>query len=306
MTIQWYPGHMHKASKEIKAILPQIDVLIEVLDARIPYSSQNPMLAALRGDKPCIKVLTKSDLTDGERLQEWQDYLERERDTKTLALTFERPEKMRQLPELCRHMVPGKAESDKTIYCLIMGIPNVGKSTLINVLAGKRIAKTGNEPSITKMQQQIAIGQGIVLYDTPGVLWPKVENPYSGLRLAATGAIKDTAISHDQIAHFLAEFLLQQYSANLQQRFQFTELPANAETFLALVAAKRGCLRSGGNVDLDKVSKIILSEFRAGTLGSICLETPAMIVEELAELERVQEAKRLEKETRKQRWKQSS
>lgn len=306
MTIQWYPGHMHKAGKEIKAILPQIDVLIEVLDARIPYSSQNPMLANLRGDKPCIKLLSKSDLADPERLLEWQTYLEQTHNTKTLAVTIEQPEKMRQLGDLCHKLVPAKAAGGKTIYCLIMGIPNVGKSTLINVLAGRTIAKTGNEPSITKTQQQIAIGQGIILFDTPGMLWPKVENPNSGFRLAVTGAIKDTAISHDQIALFAAEFLLQHYPLNLKHRFQLDALPDSELVLLEVIGKQRGCLRAGGKIDLDKAAKILLAELRAGTLGGICLETPAMVTQELAALERLQAQKAAQKMARKQAWKGSN
>src|SRR5512136_1772670 len=211
MLIQWYPGHMHKASKEIKAILPQVDLIIEILDTRIPFSSQNPMLTTLRGDKPCIKILSKSDLADPAITQQWQAYLEQEQGVKTLAVTIEQPEKIRQLPDLCHKMLPAKASSSRLLHTLIMGIPNVGKSTLINILARRVIAKTGNEPAITKMQQRIDIGNGIILLDTPGMLWPNVENKNSGYRLATTGAIKDTAISHENVAFFAAEYLLQHY-----------------------------------------------------------------------------------------------
>jgi ribosome biogenesis GTPase A len=205
MNIQWYPGHMHKASKEIKEILPQVDLIIEILDARIPFSSQNPMLNTLRGDKPCIKVLNKCDLADADITQHWQTYLEREQGVKTLALSIEQPEKIKLLPNLCHKMLPSKDAGDKLINTLIMGIPNVGKSTLINSLAGRMIAKTGNEPAITKRQQRINIGGNIILFDTPGLLWPNVENKNSGYRLAATGGIKDTAFDHDSIAFFIAE-----------------------------------------------------------------------------------------------------
>lgn len=305
MLIQWFPGHMHKAGKEVKEILPQVDLVIEILDARIPFSSQNPMLAALRGDKPCIKVLSKSDLADPELTRQWQIYLEQEHGVKTLALTIDQPEKTRQLPELCRKMLPNKSGSDKPIHTLIMGIPNVGKSTLINILAGRIIAKTGNEPAITKAQQRIDIGNNIVLFDTPGMLWPNVENKNSGYRLAATGAIKDTAISHEPVAFFAAEYLLHHYPDLLKARFQLEHLPQNEQELMEAIGKKRGCLRSGGRIEMDKVAKILLAELRAGTIGRITLETPGMMERELAELAIIREQKEAKKKARKEKWKQS-
>lgn len=305
MLIQWYPGHMHKASKEIKEILPQVDLIIEILDARIPFSSQNPMLATLRGDKPCIKILSKSDLADPEITQQWQTYLEREQGVKTLAVTIDYPEKIRQLPDLCHKMLPAKAPSSRLINTLIMGIPNVGKSTLINILAGRMIAKTGNEPAVTKMQQRIAIGNGIILLDTPGLLWPNVENKNSGYRLATTGAIKDTAIDHEQIASFAAEYLLHHYPDYLKTRFLLEPLPQTEHELMQAIGKNRGCLRSGGRVELDKVAKILLAELRAGTIGRISLETPAMMEQELVELAVIREEKAAKKKARKQKWKGS-
>jgi ribosome biogenesis GTPase A len=299
MLIQWYPGHMHKASKEIKQTLHQIDVVIEVLDARIPFSSQNPMLATLRGDKPCIKILSKSDLADPEKTQQWQTYLEQEQGVKTLAVTVEHPDKIRQLTDLCHKMLPDKALGGRLINALIVGIPNVGKSTLINILAGRMIAKTGNEPAITKMQQRIAIGNGIVLMDTPGVLWANVDNKNSGFRLATTGAIKDTAIDHEQIAYFAAEFLLQQYPEQVKARYQLQELPASEQALIAAIGKSRGCLKVGGHVDADRVSKILLAELRAGMIGRLTLETPAMMEEELVELAIIRAEKAAKKEAKK-------
>ncbi len=305
MLIQWYPGHMHKASKEIKHILPQVDLIIEILDARIPFSSENPMLKTLRGDKPCIKVLSKSDLADPDMTQHWQTYLEQEKGVKTLALTIEQPEKMRQIADLCHKMLPGKESSGRLIQALIVGIPNVGKSTLINILAGRIIAKTGNEPAITKTQQRINIGNGIVLWDTPGVLWPNVENRNSGYRLATTGAIKDTAINHEHIAFFAADYLLRHYPDLLKARFQIEQLPDSEQELMETIGRNRGCLRSGGRVDMDKVSKLLLSELRAGTIGRISLETPAMMEQELAELAVIREQKAAKKLSRMQKWKDS-
>lgn len=285
MTIHWYPGHMHKANKEIKEVLPQIDIIIEVLDARIPYSSHNPLLSQLRGDKPCIKVLTKSDLADADLTRQWQAWLEKEQGVKTLALSKEQPEKMRQLITLCRKLVTKSSHKHKIINTMIMGIPNVGKSTLINILTGKTIAKTGNEPAVTKRQQRIKLEDDIVLFDTPGVLWPKVENQNSMYRLASSGAVKDTAFEYDDIAFFVAEYLLSAYPEYLLQRYNLSELPQNELELIENIGRKRGCLRGGGRVDLDKASKILLTELRAGKLGRISLETPALIEKELIKQE---------------------
>ncbi len=300
MPVQWYPGHMHKASKDIKALLPQVDVVIEVLDARLPFSSQNPLLAALRGDKPCIKLLNKYDLADPEGVARWQLYLEQEHGVKTLAMVAGRPDKSQQLQELCHKLLPAKKTSGRLLQALIAGIPNVGKSTLINSLAGRVIAKTGDEPAITKNRQRIDIGDGMVLFDTPGLLWPNLENPNSGYRLAATGAIKDTAFSHEDIALFVVEFLLEQYPDRLKQRYSLDTLPALGMEALALIGKQRGCLRSGGVVDFDKTAKIVLTELRGGILGRITLENPAMMEQELAGLVVLREQKAAKKQARKQ------
>ena len=305
MQIQWYPGHMHKANKEIKEILPKIDLVIEVLDARIPFSSQNPLLSTLRGDTPCIRILSKSDLADPDTTQLWQEYLEREKGVKTLALTTEQPEKIKLISQLCKKMMPEKGTADKPIKALIMGIPNVGKSTIINILADRIIAKTGNEPAVTKRQQRIKLKDNIILSDTPGVLWPNVENKNSGYRLAATGAIKDTAIEYADIAFFTAEYLLEHYPEQLKVRYQFEQLPDNESDLMESIGRKRGCLRAGKQVDLEKTSKILISEFRAGTIGKITLELPSLVEKELIELELIKERKAAKKDKRKKNWKAS-
>jgi len=301
MAIQWYPGHMHKASKEMKKILPQVDLIIEVLDARIPFSSQNPMLAELRGDKPCIKVLNKIDLADPELTALWQSHLEQDINVKTLTMNAQHNDRIADLITLALSMVPSKVQGVKNVQTMIMGIPNVGKSTLINSLAGRQIAKTGNEPAITKMQQRIKLDKGIVLHDTPGVLWPNLENPHSGYRLAITGAIKETAIDNDDIALYAVEYLLDAYPDLLKQRFGLSEIPESGMDALEVIGTKRGCLRSGGRVDLERVAKIILTEIRAGTLGLISWEKPGMIEREWAEVLVVREQKAAKKAARKQR-----
>jgi ribosome biogenesis GTPase A len=301
MAIQWYPGHMHKASKELKKILSTVDLFIEVLDARIPFSSENPMLAEIRGDKPCIKILNKSDMADAEKTQQWQEYFEQEKNVKTLALTAQEPDRAEDILELCHKMMPGKSDSVKNIQALIMGIPNVGKSTLINTLAGRQIAKTGNEPAVTKLQQRIKLDRGIVLVDTPGMLWANLENPHTGYRLAVTGAIKETAFDNVDIAYYAIAYFKKQYPELIKKRYELTELVGNELEMLETIGAKRGCLRAGGQVDLERISKILLTEFRSMMLGPITLEIPDMMEKELIELEEIRAKKAAKKAARKQK-----
>lgn len=297
MQIQWYPGHMYKAGKEIKNTLQKIDLIIEVLDARLPFSSENPKLSQLRGDKPCIKLLNKSDLADDNITKAWQDYLEQTQQIKTLAVNINTPEKTALIPELCHKIFPAK-QNYQSINALIMGIPNVGKSTIINTLAGRIIAKTGNEPAVTKRQQQIRLKQGLILFDTPGMLWPNLENKNSGYRLAVSGAIKDTALHHDDVAFFAAEYLLHQYPQLLQTRFKLPVLPTTEAELMQIIGRQRGCLRAGGNIDMDKTAKILMAEIRAGILGKISWETPKMMETELIELKLLRDAKVAKKQAK--------
>jgi len=284
MAIQWYPGHMYKARKEIEEVMPQVDLVIEVLDARIPYSSENPVISTLRGDKPCIKLLNKSDLADPEITQRWIEYLEREQGVKAMAITTLQAAQVKKIPDLCRKFVPNRDKLEKDIRTMIMGIPNVGKSTIINTLAGRTIAKTGNEPAVTKVQQRINLRNGIVLSDTPGILWPKVDNEKSSYRLAITGAIKDTAMEYEDVAMFAAEYFLQAYPEAIAERYKLKELPNTDIELLEAIGRKRGALRPGGRIDLHKVSELVLHEFRSGKMGQLSLETPEMAEIEKAEV----------------------
>ncbi|KNC68111.1 ribosome biogenesis GTPase YlqF [Pseudoalteromonas ardens] len=300
--IQWFPGHMNKARNEIKEIMPQMDVIIEVLDARIPYSSENPMVAQLRGDKPVIKIMNKADLADPEQTQAWMDYFEREDGVKTLAFGHDKGNEVQRINALCKKLAPQKVGQDKQLKAMIMGIPNVGKSTLINILAGRIVAKTGNEPAVTKAQQRIKLEDGIMLYDTPGMLWPKVENENSGYRLAATGAIRDTAINYEEVASYTAEYLLQAYPQLLQARYKIDELPECDWTFIEMAGRKRGCIRGGNQVDTHKMSEILINELRDAVIGRITMETPQMRDEEeemVAQLRLAAEAKKAAKEEEK-------
>ena len=300
MAINWFPGHMHKAQKEIKEILPQIDVVIEVCDARLPFSSENPMITEIRGDKPLIKILNKSDLADPKMTKIWLEYLESQHNVKAIALTTDNPGIAKNLPALIRKLVPNKDETGKQINAVIMGIPNVGKSTLINTLVGKAKAKVGNEPAVTKGQQRIRLEEGLYLFDTPGMLWPKIANENSGYRLAVSGAVKDTAFDHDDIASFAAEYLLETYPERIVERYKLQEAPQHEEELIEAIGRKRGCVRSGGRVDMHKAAVILINEIRDKTLGAITFEKPEMIDQEnayFADLEEKRIAAREAKKT---------
>jgi len=291
MAIHWYPGHMHKAIREMTNILPDVDLVIELLDARLPASSQNPVIMALRGNKPCIKILSKSDLADPGTTARWQAEFEQDTSVKTLQTTLDLNGKPQKIVRLCQALVPSRVKANLNMLVMVTGIPNVGKSTLINALAGRKVAKTGNEPAITKGQQRIKMEHGIMLLDTPGMLWPKIENENSGYRLAASGAIKDTAMGIEDVAFYLADYLIKRYPAALKDRYDLASVPDTELEFIELMGARRGCLSAGGRVDLEKASAILVNEFRAGMLGAITLETPDMILEEELIVAQQKEAK---------------
>lgn len=309
MKIQWFPGHMHKASKEIQQKLPEMDLLIEILDARLPGSSENPMIASIRKDKPCIKVFNKSDLSDPELTQQWQDYYEQNQGIKTLCVTRDEPEKIKQISNLARKMISISDARVKEIHAMIVGIPNVGKSTIINTLLGRSVAKTGNEAAVTRQQQRIKISDDVVLFDTPGLLWGNINNEHSGYRLAISGAIKDTAFDSDDAAFYLAEFLIKNYPEMLVERYQLTSTPQTELELIESIGRLRGCLRPGGQVELDKACKILINEFRLGTLGRITLENPTDFSQEIAlankEKEEKEKAKLATKAERKKRWRKN-
>lgn len=304
MQIQWFPGHMHKARVQMAETLPRVDLIIELLDARIPYSSQNPMLADLRGNKPCLKVLTKSDLADPELTSRWRTYLEHQAGVRARAVTTTDTKQIRQLIDVCLEMFPDKQGIGKQVTAMIAGIPNVGKSNMINVLAGRKVAKTGNEPAVTKGQQRIKVRDGLLLLDTPGVLWPNVENEKSGYRLATIGSIKDTAIEHEDVAYFAAGYLLTAYPDRLVERYSLDAVPSSALELLDALGKSRGCLNKRGVIDYDRVSRILLTELRNGKLGTITLETPEMMETEQREVEERRSKKEAEKQQRKAERKQ--
>ena len=295
-TINWFPGHMHKARKEIAEVMPHVDVVIEVIDARIPFSSENPLVPSLRGDTPLIKLLNKADLADPAITALWVEKMEQEAGVKALPVSQQRPEQIRNLLNVCTSLVSERQRDLRPARAMIMGIPNVGKSTIINTLAGRVIAKTGNEAGVTKAQQKIKLENGILLTDTPGFLWPKLSPPSCGYRLAITGAIKDTVFDYADIALYAAEYLLKAYPDALKKRYGLDELPESDLELLEAIGIKRGCTRKGGGVEIQKVSSILITELRAGLLGPISWETPEMTQREVADAKADDEKKRIEKE----------
>lgn len=293
-TINWFPGHMHKARKEIAEIMPQVDVIIEILDARIPFSSENPLVPELRGETPVLKILNKSDLADPEQTKLWLAHLEKERGIKAIAVTSQQPDEIKKLLDVISSMVPHRVSQDKLLRALICGIPNVGKSTTINILADRIIAKTGNEAGVTKAQQRIRLDNNIVLHDTPGFLWPKLEPEDCGYRLAITGGIKDTVTEKEDIAYYAVEYLMENYPELLKTRYQIEELPQQPIDVMDEIARNRACMKKGGIADLYRVSEIVLNDYRSGALGQITLETVEQ-GEEAKRIGKIQEAERLAK-----------
>jgi len=273
MTINWYPGHMHKARKEIKKALPEIDVVIEMLDARLPFSSANPVLGKLAVHKPTLKLLSKSDLADPKLTQAWIEFFEQESHIRALPIVTTDLKTLAPIAKTCQQLASQVRES-RSVKALVMGIPNVGKSTLINSLAGKKMAKVGNEPAVTRRQQKIQIGDKLQIIDTPGVLWPRIENPDSAYRLAASGAIRDTAMDYEEVGYWAAEDLLNRYPQMLVDRYRLKDQPDNAEHLLEAIARKRGGLRSGGVIDYHRACEVLLHDLRGGHLGRLTLEAP--------------------------------
>lgn len=266
---------MHKARKEMAEVMDEIDLVIEVLDARLPRSSENPLISRLRQAKPVLKLLNKQDLADPQVTQDWLDYFNQQEGVKAIALDQSMQGLIKRLPEICKSLAPTRARAERPVRAMIMGIPNVGKSTLLNALLGKKLAKVGNEPAVTRQQKRYTVQKGLALSDTPGILWPKIEDQESAYRLAVSGAIKDTAIEHELVAAFAASFMLSHYPERLKERFRLEQLPELADHLLDEIGRKRGCLRPGGVVDRHKASEILIHEMRAGKLGLISFETVA-------------------------------
>ena len=283
MPIHWFPGHMHATKNALVKRLPDIDVVIELLDARLPGSSLNPLLAELAAGKPALKVLNKQDLADPERTALWLAHYQALPGTQALALDASEAAPARKLIAACRALVPLRGGMVKPVRVLICGIPNVGKSTLINTLNGQRVAKTGDEPGITKTEQKIALESDFYLVDTPGLLWPRIVVEESGYHLAASGGIGRNAYDEEEVALALLARVRGPYGDRLRVRYKLGDFStATDDGLLADIARRRGGLRSGGQLNLQKAAEIVINDFRSGAWGRLSLETPHEFVQWLA------------------------
>ncbi len=274
MTIRWYPGHMDKALEQISEAIRRTDVVIEVLDARLPSSSSNHLLEKVRRHKPCVKVLNKNDLADPAVTRAWVRSFEAEAGVKALPLSAKQQADVKKLIKLCRSLVPHRGKPGWPLRVMVCGIPNVGKSTLINTLAGRSMARVGDKPAITTTSQQIDLRNGIVLSDTPGVLWPVMDDQEAASRLAASGAIGAGAFDVAVVGLFAAGYMLDRYPGQLAKRYGFEEMPGGAAELLESVGKRLGCLMSGGVVDVNRAAEAFLRELRAGKVGRISFEEP--------------------------------
>lgn len=283
MAIQWFPGHMHLTRKAIEERIREIDVVIELLDARLPGSSANPMLAQLTVGKPALKVLNKQDLADPERTAQWLAHYNLIADTRALGLDASMTAPAKLLIQACFELAPHRGTMVKPMRVLICGIPNVGKSTLINTLKGKRAAKTGDEAGVTKMEQRIVLADGFYLFDTPGVLWPRIIVAKSGYNLAASGAIGRNAFDDEEVALELLDYLRQHYAPLVEARYNLQDVASQTdEDLLAAVGRKRGALQAGGKVNLQKAAELVIHDFRSAVMGRMTLETPEEFAQWLA------------------------
>jgi len=282
MTIQWFPGHMAKARREVTEKLKLIDIVYELVDARIPLSSRNPMIDDIISNKPRIVLLNKADMADEKITKSWLEYFQNQ-NIEAIAIDAQKGTGLKKITDLSKQLLQEKFNKMKqkgikprAIRALIVGIPNVGKSTLINRLAKRNIAKTGDRPGITKAQSWIKVGKELELLDTPGILWPKFEDQEIGLKLATTGAIKDEILNLQDVAVFALQYLIEHYPDRLKERYQFDSFSENIVDIFDHIGKKRGCLMSGGFIDYDKTAELIIRELRTLKLGRITFEKPDM------------------------------
>ncbi len=280
MNINWYPGHMKKTRESIEKNLSMVDVVFELIDARIPYSSQNPIIDSLLKDKPRIILLNKMDLANSDYNKQWVDYFNSKDIPNVLidSLSGKGIDRLLKTAEIeTKHIMEAykkRGVLNRPIRAMILGIPNVGKSTLINSLSGRKGTKTGNKPGITKTNQWIKIKGELELLDTPGILWPKFEDPEVGLNLAFIGSIKDEILDRETLALRLIERLSALTPDLLEKRYNIEIGDKEALELMDEIGQKRGCIIKGGDIDYTKVSNIVLDEFRKGIIGNISLEGP--------------------------------
>lgn len=271
--INWFPGHMNKARRELKKRVGYSDAVLEVLDARLPASSRNPLLDKICGHLPRVSVLTKPDLADEQVTAAWVNALSSERRV-VLPLQATQPNAAKILVKTFRDLVPSRGKPGFPVRVMIVGVPNVGKSTLFNALVGKKKALVGDKPAVTRGTQQIDVEGGLSLVDTPGVLWPKFTDEVVAYRLAASGAIRDAVIDSQDVAEFALRFLHERYPEPLVQRYNLKSLTDEPRDTLEQICRRRGCLAKGGEPDWNKGGDLLLRELRAGLVGRVSLETP--------------------------------
>ncbi len=274
MTINWFPGHMNKARREISAAMRETDVVIEVLDARLPVASANPMLAELREDRPCVRILGKADLADPRVTEAWLAAWANDEKLRALAVRANVPGEVKKIPGVCRQLAPGRRGPGRPVRALVVGIPNVGKSTLINSLKGRRVADVEDRPAVTRRRQRVDLDLGFSLSDTPGVLWPKLEDQRGAHCLAASGGIGEAAYDAFDVAFFALDFLRDRYPEVLTRRYKIPDVQAETAELLNGIARGRGFLGRGGRLDIERAADVLLRELRTGKLGRISFEHP--------------------------------
>lgn len=281
MAIQWYPGHMTSARKKAAETMEFIDVVIEVLDARLPDASHNPVIDEMRlfRQRPNLKILNKADLADPQSTQAWLNYFNAQPNTKAVALSCKKPGDAKKIPGLCKQLASHRGTHLKPLRMMIMGIPNVGKSTLMNALLNRRVAKVGDEPAVTKNQQRFEIDPTMYIIDTPGMMWPKIEFESDGFMLAASHAIGRNAVIDEDVATFLANNLLIKYPDLLNSRYKLDAMKLDVNEMdgvdlLEAIAKRRSYKQRDGYWDLERTAMVFLTDYRHGTIGRISLETP--------------------------------
>ncbi|AOF81034.1 ribosome biogenesis GTP-binding protein YlqF [Methyloversatilis sp. RAC08] len=275
MSIQWFPGHMTAARKHATDAMKSVDVVVEVLDARLPDASSNPLIHAIRThrNRPCLKLLNKADLADPEATAAWLKHFNAQPNTKAVSISARKPGDAKRIEQLAQSLAPHRDDNLKPLRLIIMGIPNVGKSTLMNALVKKHVAATGDEPAITKSIQRIHLTPRLTLYDTPGLMWPKIEHESDGLMLAASHAIGRNAIIDEEVATFLGNLLQAKYPALMTARYGCTP-DMDGVSVIQHIAARRGYRIKGGAPDYEKASFTLLQDYRDGAIGRVSLETP--------------------------------
>ena len=280
MNIQWYPGHMTKTRRQMEADLKQVDAVCEIVDARIPISSRNPDIDSICGSKPRIVILNRMDLADPEATKSWISYF-KEKAMAAVATDCKSRKGINQFQPAVRSLLKERLERDaakgmhRAIRVMVVGIPNVGKSTLINQISGRKGAKAENRPGVTRGKQWVTVDSGLLLLDTPGILWPKFEDPEVGLKLAYTGAVKEDVIDLEELASRLMELLYRRYPDAVKARYGI-DMPENTPGYMLLEEAgrKRGFLMARGEINTERMAKVLVDEYRSGKLGRFTLEGP--------------------------------